>query len=53
GKFSLKHIESVSINDMNYRAIRPRYSALRSEKGMQLPSLEDALDRYFITTKIA
>ncbi|MDB5014577.1 MAG: dTDP-4-dehydrorhamnose reductase, partial [Daejeonella sp.] len=53
GKFSLKHIESVSINDMNYRAIRPRYSALKSEKGMQLPSLEDALNRYFMTTKIA
>lgn len=53
GNFSSKSIESVSLDVMNYRANRPKYSALKSEKGMQLPSLEDALDRYFITTKIA
>ena len=53
GNYSTKNIESVPLDIMNYRAIRPRYSALKSEKGMQLPSLEDALDRYFMTTKIA
>jgi hypothetical protein len=28
-------------------APRPSYSVLKSEKGFELPSLDDALERYF------
>lgn len=34
--------------ELNYSAIRPTYSALSSDKGLFLPSLENALDRYFL-----
>lgn len=33
--------------DMPSKASRPRYSALQSKKGMRLPTLECALERYF------
>ena len=36
-----------SLESMNWRAARPYYSVLKSEKGMMLPSLEQALKRYF------
>jgi dTDP-4-dehydrorhamnose reductase len=32
--------------ELGYVAVRPAYSALGSERGMLLPSLEDALGRY-------
>ena len=35
------------LETMNWRAARPYYSVLKSEKGMMLPSLENALKRYF------
>jgi dTDP-4-dehydrorhamnose reductase len=35
------------LESMNWRAPRPYYSVLKSEKGMMLPSLEQALQRYF------
>jgi dTDP-4-dehydrorhamnose reductase len=35
---------------LSFRARRPRYSALGSTKGMILPSIEDALQRYFRDT---
>jgi dTDP-4-dehydrorhamnose reductase len=45
---------------MNLAAKRPLYSVLQSEKGIQLPSLDNALERYFeaiadvyLTDKIA
>ncbi|MBA2248769.1 MAG: sugar nucleotide-binding protein [Chitinophagaceae bacterium] len=37
----------LPMSDLNRRAAIPRYSALKSEKGIQLPSLENALSRYF------
>jgi dTDP-4-dehydrorhamnose reductase len=39
-------IEARSLNEMNLPAPRPFYSALGSEKGQILPSLENALERY-------
>ncbi|NCI50191.1 sugar nucleotide-binding protein [Sediminibacterium roseum] len=33
--------------DMNLKAARPLYSALKSDKGIVLPKLEDAIERYF------
>ena len=35
------------LETMNWRAARPYYSVLKSEKGMMLPSLEEALKKYF------
>ena len=40
-------IQSVSVDEMNLLAKRPKYSVLGSEKGMLLPSLDNALSRYF------
>jgi dTDP-4-dehydrorhamnose reductase len=35
-------------SELNFSAVRPTYSALTSEKGLFLPTLENALDRYFL-----
>ncbi len=35
-------------NEMPWRAKRPLYSALQSEKGVQLPQLARSLDRFFL-----
>ena len=40
-------IDPQPLETMNWRAARPYYSVLKSEKGMMLPSLEQALKRYF------
>jgi dTDP-4-dehydrorhamnose reductase len=40
-------IHAKPMNEMFYTARRPRYSVLRSEKGVALPTLRDALERYF------
>jgi dTDP-4-dehydrorhamnose reductase len=40
-------IHVVSVNSIGGNALIPTYSALTSEKGMVLPDLEDALQRYF------
>lgn len=47
GKFRRSLVESVPMEQLNWVASRPRYSALKSERGMVLPPLEDALDRFF------
>jgi dTDP-4-dehydrorhamnose reductase len=36
-----------SLRMMNLKASRPKYSVLKSEKGIVLPSLDNALSRYF------
>jgi dTDP-4-dehydrorhamnose reductase len=40
-------IQEVPVNSIGGNALIPTYSALTSEKGMRLPDLEDALQRYF------
>jgi dTDP-4-dehydrorhamnose reductase len=40
-------IQPVSVLDMDYKAVRPKYSALQSERGMLLPSLDKALTTFF------
>jgi len=40
-------IKGVSTQELNLAAKRPLYSVLQSEKGVQLPSLDQALERYF------
>lgn len=40
-------IQGRATAEMNWPAPRPRYSVLSSERGLRLPSLENALQRYF------
>ena len=40
-------IREVTMEEMNHIAKRPAYSVLNSERGLLLPSLDDALNRYF------
>ena len=40
-------LRPVSLEAMNLKATRPGYSVLSSEKGCLMPSLENALQRYF------
>lgn len=40
-------VESATPEDLSWRAARPRYSVLGSERGSLLPPLDDALGRYF------
>ncbi len=40
-------VEAQPMHLLNWKAPRPRYSVLKSEKGILLPSLENALMRYF------
>ncbi len=40
-------ISSVPIAALNLAAPRPNYSVLKSEKGFDLPSLDNALERFF------
>jgi dTDP-4-dehydrorhamnose reductase len=35
------------LSEMNWKAKRPLYSALESDRGIQLPALDNALERYF------
>jgi dTDP-4-dehydrorhamnose reductase len=44
-------ISAVPLTDLKYPAQRPYYCVLGSEKGHLLPSLEDALERYFLEIK--
>jgi dTDP-4-dehydrorhamnose reductase len=41
------NINALSILKMHREAQRPKFTALQSEKGIRLPSLDDALHRYF------
>jgi dTDP-4-dehydrorhamnose reductase len=40
-------VNSLSQRQMKWRAKRPHYSALQSEKGITLPTLTNALERFF------
>jgi dTDP-4-dehydrorhamnose reductase len=39
-------VRKLRTAEMNFRAKRPQYSALQSEKGIRLPQLQCALERY-------
>ena len=43
---SSERLQEVSAEECGYAARRPGYSALSSERGLLLPSLDDALKRY-------
>jgi dTDP-4-dehydrorhamnose reductase len=46
-KLNRKYVKPMLVADMHYKAKRPKNSSLESGKGIWLPSLENALDRYF------
>jgi dTDP-4-dehydrorhamnose reductase len=46
-------INSMRAEDISLQAQRPVYSVLGSEKGIFLPSLENALQRFFEERKIS
>ena len=46
-------IRGISSEELNYTAKRPKMSVLKSEKVMLLPSLDNALERYFEDIQIS
>ena len=52
GGYQTTLVNSVSSAELNWVAKRPEYSALKSEKGIMLPTLEDALSRFFGQQKL-
>jgi dTDP-4-dehydrorhamnose reductase len=45
--YNPRHFKAVSLTEMNFIASRPAYSVLTTEKGFELPGLDNALDRFF------
>ncbi|HEY0678649.1 MAG TPA: family 1 glycosylhydrolase [Chitinophagaceae bacterium] len=52
-KLNKKLVQSRALNTMDYKAARPSYSVLKSEKGILLPRLDNALERFFFDRKTA
>lgn len=48
GRYNAALLIPKPYTELNYNAVRPTYSALTSDKGLFLPSLDNALDRYFL-----
>ena len=48
-----QQIEARPAKDLGFRAMRPAYSALSSERGILLPSLDHAIDRYLSQSTLA
>jgi dTDP-4-dehydrorhamnose reductase len=44
--YKQKSFRAIGMSEMGLVAPRPAYSVLQTEKGFQLPSLENALHRY-------
>lgn len=47
GGMEQKGFQTKKLTQMKWKAKRPRYSVLHSEKGIQLPTIENALHRFF------
>jgi len=47
GGYTSKKISAVSLASMQWRATRPPYSALKNSRGLTLPTLDHALERFF------
>ena len=45
--YKTDHLLFKNLDEMKWRAQRPLYSALISERGIKLPSLDNALERFF------
>ena len=49
----MKLINPAPLSEFNYAAKRPVYSVLGSEKGLLMPEINDALDRYFFERQVS
>ena len=47
GGFQKKNILCCNQEEAEWKAKRPGYSALQSDKGIKLPSLTNAIERFF------
>jgi dTDP-4-dehydrorhamnose reductase len=47
GGFLKHHLYSCSQDEKQWKARRPGYSVLESDRGIRLPTIENALDRFF------
>lgn len=47
GGFSKKYIIDCPQHEMNWKAMRPSFSALQSQKGIKLPTLQNAIECFF------
>jgi dTDP-4-dehydrorhamnose reductase len=45
--FSKKQFVLRSLEEMGWKAPRPLYSVLGSEKGIKMPGFDNAMERYF------
>jgi len=45
--YNPRHFKALSLTEMNFIASRPAYTVLTTEKGFELPELDNALDRFF------
>jgi dTDP-4-dehydrorhamnose reductase len=45
--YNKKYIKPKTASALNWKAPRPSYTVLTTERGFELPSLENALNRYF------
>jgi len=45
--YNPKNFKAVTLPEMNFIASRPNYSVLTTEKGFELPNLDNALERFF------
>ncbi len=45
--YNSRQFSEVTLDEMQFAAPRPQYSVLTSEKGFEMPLLENALDRFF------
>ncbi|MDQ6813560.1 MAG: SDR family oxidoreductase, partial [Bacteroidota bacterium] len=45
--YNSRYFKAVTLPEMNFIASRPTYSVLNTEKGFELPGIDNALDRFF------
>lgn len=45
--YNTRFFKAVTVDEMNFLASRPANSALTTEKGFEMPELDNALDRFF------
>jgi dTDP-4-dehydrorhamnose reductase len=50
--YTTDRIKPVNASTFNWKARRPGFSVLQSEKGIRLPYLDNALDRYFMDQSV-
>lgn len=50
--YNPRHFKALPLSELGFVAPRPSYSALTTEKGFELPSWENALDRYLKEQKM-